>query len=431
MQETTVKTWAGTYVCTPKAIHRPTDEATLCAIIAQGRERGEAVRVMGAGHSWTDAAMTDGHLIRLDSMTSPVVIDRDAATITVDAGMRLHALVTLLATHGLALENLGSIVEQSVAGAISTATHGTGQTLGNLATQVVAMRLVTGTGEVRTFDAQTPATLDLARVGLGALGVLTRVTLRVVRRYDLEEQSWPLSFREATRQVDALVRNHRHLKLWWLPHTDRVQVFAYNPTHKPRTRLRALERRAETLLNATALAGIVRVGGRIPGLVPGLNAAVQASYFRPRRRVDRGDRLLNVAMPPKHLELEYAIAAERAGEAMERIQAAIKKDRLKVNFPQELRFVAADTIALSPDHGRATCRFGAYVGPGAQSGPYLQHAEQVLADMDGRPHWGKLFTGTGAALRALYPQFDAFNALRREVDPDDVFVNPFVRRLLG
>ncbi len=427
--------WAKNQRSVPIARHTPADEAAIVALVREVRERGESLRVVGAGHSWSDAALTDRHLVSLDRHAGIVAVDRERLRVTVKAGTRLFDLVAALHAHGLALENLGSIAEQSVAGAISTGTHGTGLTHGVLATQVVAMRLVTGTGEVRALSDDdgdvSLELLDAARVSLGCLGVISELTLRVREAFDLEERAWSLPFEEAARTVVALAREHAHLKAWWLPHTGRVQIFAANPTSAPRAGASALSRRADQLINQTVFPAILGLGRLLPSAVPALNRLVGRSYFGERRKVDRSDRIFNVAMPPRHLEMEYGLPLDAVPEVLRDLERMITRRRLRVNFVQELRFVAADACHLSPAFGRESCQLGAYMATSRDSDAYFTGFEAMALAALGRPHWGKLFFADGATLAPRYPRWERFCALSRELDPDSVFTSAFTRRIMG
>lgn len=422
--------WARNEWCTPTAVHQPRNEAEVVALVQHVRSSGGTLKAIGAGHSWTGAAMTDGHLVNLDHLCRVRHVDRATGLVIVEAGARLHALIDVLAQHGLAMENLGSVAEQSVAGAISTGTHGTGLGLKNLASQVVALRLVTGTGKVLVLDTETDGDLlNAARVSLGCLGIITEVTLACVPAFNLEERSWALSFDEAVRELPALISNEEHLKYWWLPHTGKVQVFAYNRTALDVTPTKPYAARLDRWINEVAFGGVVSLTRRYPRLAPSINRLIGLGYFSEGRRVGRSDHLFNVAMPPKHLEMEYAVSADDAPELMQQTRALIKARRLNVNFVQELRFAAGDEAWLSPAYGRDTCHFGAYMGQTSQTQAYFDGFEAMALKMGGRPHWGKIFGADGAAILGTLPKATDFNDLRREWDPADVFTSRFSRHL--
>lgn len=433
MSPGTFYNWARNHRAHPRTIRSVRGDAALAALVERARARGETVKPVGAGHSWTDIACTDGHLIDLDGDDDILDVDITRCTVTVRAGIRLHKLVQTLDLHGLALCNLGSITEQSVAGAISTGTHGSGARFGNLATQVTGLRLVTGTGEILDVSAtREPEIFSAARVGLGCLGVITQVTLQCERAFCLHERSEPMRFDAAMSTMQDVVSAHEHVKLWWLPHTNTVHVFRQDRTDASPTRGADLQHRiGQHGAVIELLRGVLWAGQRQPRAIPVLNRFVKPLFLRPTDRVDHGYRLFSTLMPPRHLEMEYAIPRHATRDAVERVRALIRRERLRVNFIQELRFVAADDILLSPAYGRETCHFGAYIGDTRDRARYFERFEQIMLDLDGRPHWGKCFSIGHAELRERLPNYERFSTIRAKLDPDGVFVNPFVRRVFG
>ena len=427
------RNWGGNQTCHPVRTHEPGDERELAEVLRQAHACGETVKVVGAGHSWSDVACTDGHLVRLDRMRDLLRVERDACTVTVQAGMRLKELNELLADHALALTNLGSVSEQSVAGAISTGTHGTGLRFGCLSTQVAELRLMTASGDTLDLDASDGDTFEAARLGLGCLGVVTRITLRCEPAFDLEELRFPLPFDDALERMQALVDEYDHVKFWWLPHTDNVLVFAQRRVAPhPRSRLTRIARapRAwfDTAINQGVFSRLLCVGARAPSLVPVLNRTVERAYFVRGHRVDRSDRVFNLAMPPVHREAEYGIPRDVAPLALRRLRELIDSLRIKVGFVVELRFVARDSILLSPAFKRDSCQLGAYIGDHPHQPIYFDAFQTLCRQLGGRPHWGKEFRADAAELALMFPAHARFNAVRRKLDPDGLFENRFVRR---
>lgn len=366
----------------------------------------------------------------LDRLAGPVSIDRHSGEVTVWAGTRLYALNTLLAEHGLAMPVLGSVDQQSVAGAISTGTHGSAPRLGNLASLVTRLRMVLPDGEVVQVDGdRTPELFQAARVGLGALGVITQVTFRCVPAFHLEEESYPLSFDEALRALPELLDREEFVKLWWLPYTDQVQVFCYRRTQQDST-FRPIRRWLdERVLNGVVFSAVLRVGEAKPEWIPALNRAVGSIYFRPSRQVARSDQSFHIAMPPIHDETEAAIPVEQTGTALRWLREFLEGQGLAVNFVVEVRFGAGDDAWLSPAYGRATCFLGAYIAASRDRDRFFQGFEERMLSLGGRPHWGKFFRVQGSGIRRLYPRFDDFAALRASLDPEGLLLNPFLERI--
>ena len=419
--------WARTASCTPAAFTRPGSEEELRRVLQGAAARGQAVKVVGGAHSWSDAACTEGTLISLDALAR--VLSFGVDRVTVEAGLRLDALNEALASRGLALGVIGSIARQSVAGAIATGTHGSGPRHGSLASLVCGLRLMLADGSVRDLAPGDPL-FDAARVSLGALGVVTRVTLRCEPAFRLEERAAPLPFDEAVARIPELARDEAYVKLWWLPHTEVVQVYRCRRTEADPT-FRALARWFDDrVVNRLVFAAVLRLSRAAPRLIPRLNALVCAAYFRATRKVARSDLALTIAMPPVHQEVEYALPLERAGEALQAVRALIAREQLRVNFVVELRFVAPDDAWMSPAFGRPTVYVGAYMAQAEDLPRYFRLFEEAMLAMGGRPHWGKQFSATASALREACPNHARFAALRDALDPLGRFDNDFLRRVL-
>lgn len=429
---TVFRNWAGNVVSRPQRFLQPRTEAEVQEIVRTTRRRKGKLRVVGAGHSWTDVAACDDTLLNLDHLNRVVDVDFENWRITVQAGIRLYQLIEELDRRGMALLNLGSVTEQSIAGAIATGTHGSGLAYGALPTQLHSFRLVTGDGELlRVSRSENKGLFHAASVSFGALGIITQVTLQVEPTYNLEENSFSMPFDAVLRLAPQLYRDHPRLKFWWLPHTDQVQVYTYDKTSKPRDGRSPLRERYDRFMNDVAFGAVMGLGRRAPDLVPTLNALVRRSYFQPFTRVDRWDRVLTVPMPPVHLENEYGLPVDRTVEMMDRARHLINSRKLTVGFVNEIRFVKADQNWLSPAFERDSVQFGAYTPDGRDARAYLEGVEDIAYELSGRPHWGKNFHATPDYLRRVYPRFDDFARLRAELDPANVFVNDFVARTLG
>jgi L-gulono-1,4-lactone dehydrogenase len=421
--------WARTCSSMPAARAQPASEDEVAELV-RAASRGARVKVVGAGHSWSDIACTDGMLLSLDRLDRVLEVHENRHEVTVEAGIRLRALNAALAECGLALPVLGSIAEQSVAGAISTATHGSAPKLPNLAGLVTRLRMVLADGSVVDLSAdRDPDLFAAARVGLGALGVITRVTLRCIPAFRLEEICEPMRFDEALDKVPDLAAREEFVKLWWLPHTESVQVFRYRRTEAPSHFRRAARWVDEAIVNRGMFALLLGAGRLWPALIPKANRMVRAAYFRPRRSVASSHQALTLAMPPSHQEIEYALPRELGAESLQRTRALVERDRLRVNFIVELRFVAGDDAWMSPDYRRDSAHLGAYMASAPDLPRYFSTFEAEMLALGGRPHWGKQFSATAEHLRAAYPEYDRFDALRRKVDPQGMFRNAFLERV--
>lgn len=423
--------WAGTVRADFGRVERPGSEAELVAAVAAAASAGERMKAWGAGHSWSAVAAPERVGLQLDRLAGIEAIDPVARTVTVRAGTRLRDLSAALDAHGLAMPILGSVAEQSIAGAISTGTHGSSVHHGNLASLVRGLRLVTADGALRVASRESdPDLFAAARVGLGALGILSELTLQVVPAFRLEERTRSLPVEEAIADAPALLASAPYAKLWWLPHTDQAVLFTATPTEAPVSE-RPWQRRVDAAINDWAFGPLLAAGARLPALVGPMNRVVGASYLRPTRRVNRSDLVFNLVMPPSHREAEAAVALERAGEALGALRDLIRAGGHRVGFIQELRAVAADDAWLSPASGRATAQLGAYIPHSAQADAFFADFWSAMESFDARPHWGKEIGWAPGQIRASFPRFEDFAALRARLDPGGLFLNAMTRALFG
>ena len=425
------RNWAGNQQCAPLSIERPRSEAELVDTVRRAAAAGERVKVAGAGHSFTGAALTDGRLVSLDGYCGVPAEDRERGTVTVQAGIRLQDLNRELDRRGLALPNLGDIAYQSIAGAIATATHGTGRLLGGLATQVCGMRLVAGDGEVIECspDAE-PELFRAARVGLGALGIASTVTLQCVPAFRLRAVEEPVRVDEVLASLDEHVDGNDHFEFFWVPHTGWALTKRNNRTDEPlapRSRWQAF--RDDILLSNVAFGALCRAGRLRPGLIPRLSKLVPSAG-----RVEYVDTSYRVFASPRLVrfyEMEYAIPRAAAAEALNRVRELVDRSGLRISFPVEVRFTAADDISLSTAHVRESCYIAVHVYQGMQYQQYFEGVESIMDDYGGRPHWGKLHFQTAETLAPRYGEWDAFQRARARLDPEGRFTNRYLDRVLG
>jgi L-gulono-1,4-lactone dehydrogenase len=420
--------WSRTEHCDPDRLAFPEDEAAVVALVVEARAAGQRVRVIGAKHSWSSIAMSEGVLVSLDRMQELISVDAEASTCTVQGGVRLHRLNDLLAERGLALPIVGSVVEQSLAGVLSTGTHGSSLLHGNMPSGVVALRVVTGTGELLDLTAGDPR-LDAARVGLGAFGIITQVTIRVVPAFRLCERTETIPFDRALADLDEIARSAEYVKLWWLPHTDAVIVFRTERTTDAGDVSKLARWVDRVVVNGLAFAVLLLLGRFLSFLVPVLNRLVGKTYLSPRCTVGRSDEVLSLAMPPRHREMEYAVPVEQAAEALRQTRALIEQGGLRVNFITEVRFVRGDAGWMSPASGSDVCQLGAYMADASGIQTYFDSFEAAMKALGGRPHWGKELSCSAEEIRGMYPRAADWGIEVRRLDPDGVFTNPFLERL--
>ena len=431
------KNWAGDQACTPANLVQPASVEAVQESVREAARQGRGIRVVGAGHSFGDNVLTSGDLLSLDRLSGLLGVDREAGTVRVAAGTRLRDLNRLLDGHGLALANLGDIDSQSVAGAISTATHGTGRNLGNLATFVEDVELVTAKGEVLQASTAGPDVLSAARVSVGALAVVTAYTLRVVPAFALHGVQEPASLEETLARLDEHVDGNDHFEFFTFPHSATVLAKRTNRVTDPvpendgpaPRRLRSyLE---GELLENTALDLVCRLGRTRPGLIPRLNR-LATDLVTPTSRTGVSHEVLVSKRSVRFTETEWALPREACVEALTEMRRLVTARRLDVNFPFEVRFVAGDRDSLlSPAYDRESCYIAAHMYRGMPWQAFFTVVQDVALSYGGRPHWGKRHSLSAAQLAELYPRWDDFQRVRRELDPAGLFANDHVRRIFG
>ena len=413
------RNWAGNQRSTPVRIERPRSEADVVALVRAAAADGRRVKVVGAGHSFTAIARTDDVLVTLDNMGAVVGIDHDTGQVRVEAGARLFNLNPQLHAAGLAMPNLGDIAYQSVAGATSTSTHGTGLGFSSIAAGVVGMRLVAGDGIVVVLGPNDdPDLLEVARVGLGALGIITEVTLQCVPAFNLHAVEEVLPADEVLDSFDEMAAATDHIEFFWMPHTDLAM----------RSRWKRFKNKE--LMENAAFGAFNHIGRMAPSLIPHLNGLVasegdRAEYLTTSYEVFASPRRV------RFYEMEYGVPAEYGIEALRRVMDLVQNLGRPISFPIEYRILGPDQIPLSTSVGRPTAYIAVHVFRRTPYEDYFRGVEQIMDDYGGRPHWGKLHFQTSDSLGGRYPQWYRFQAARRRLDPTGRFANDYLDRVLG
>ena len=425
-----VSNWARNHRCVPDAVHQPASTDEVARIVRQAHEAGQRVKVIGAGHSFTATAMTDGVMLRLDNMTQILNVNSEAGQVHVQAGATLHDFCRELHNYGLALPNLGDIDVQSIAGAISTATHGTGSGLGNLATNVVAMTLVNGKGEIVELNEGDPR-ISIAAVGVGALGVVCEVVLQCVPSFRLHAYETIEYLDDLLDDIPSFAESADHAEFFWMPGARRCQVKRNQRTTEDIQRPgKVAYFRDKYVAENLAFGTVCRVGRRWPSLAPRIAKLVSSSVSE-RDLIDDSFRVFASPRLVRFVEMEYGIPLECLPEAVQRVREVTKHLSFPSLFPIEVRVSAADDIALSTGFGRSNGWVAVHQYVGAPYESYFQQVADIMDSYGGRPHWGKMHYLNAAQLCERYPRWGEFQELRAALDPDGTFRNEYVDRVLG
>ncbi|MFB8347686.1 D-arabinono-1,4-lactone oxidase [Streptomyces niveus] len=428
----TWRNWAGNVSARPTRTSSPASVAELAEAVVRAAEDGLRVKAVGTGHSFTSAAATDGLLIRPDLLTGIRAIDRKAGTVTVEAGTPLKRLNEALAREGLSLTNMGDIMDQTVAGATSTGTHGTGRESASIAAQIRALELVTADGSVLTCSPdENPDIFASARIGLGALGVVSAITFAVEPVFLLTAREEPMSFDRVTSEFDALVAENEHFEFYWFPHTGNCNTKRNNRSAGPAAPAGPVSGWIEDELLSNGLFQVAcSLGRAVPRSIP-LIARVSSRALSARMYTDIPYKVFTSPRRVRFVEMEYALPRESAVGALREVKAMIERSPLRVSFPVEVRTAPADDIPLSTASGRETAYIAVHLYRGTPYRSYFTAVERIMTAHGGRPHWGKVHTRDAAYLAGVYPRFEEFTAVRDRLDPERLFGNPYLRRVIG
>jgi L-gulono-1,4-lactone dehydrogenase len=424
--------WARNQSMTPAAVVHPASVDEVSRVVKEAAAAGRRVKAIGSGHSFTGIGLTDGVLVRLDRLDRLVSADPTTGRVVVQAGLSLHRLNALLAERGLGLTNMGDIDVQTVSGAIATGTHGTGRDSGALATQVVGLELVLADGSVLTCSAQeNPDVFAAARVSLGALGIVTAVTLQAEPAFLLSADERPMPLLEVIDDFERHVAENEHFELYWFPHTDLALTKRNNRSAgpaRPLSRVRlALE---DEVVSNGVFEATCRVGRAYPQAIPRINRAI-AGAASPRTYTDAAPAVFTSKRRVRFKEMEYAIPRAELPGVLRELRTLPERHGLRISFPIEVRVAPADDIPLSTAFGRDSAYVAVHVFKGTDERAYFAAVEALMGTVGGRPHWGKLHSLDAARLRERYPRFEEFTALRDRLDPERRFGNAYLERVLG
>lgn len=427
--------WSRSISATPQRVETPWTTPSLQRVVEQAITDGRRIKAIGSGHSFTGIAAADDIQLDLSKHTGIVALDQHRRRVTLRAGTRLWQIPQLLADTGLAMENLGDINHQSIAGAISTATHGTGLAYGGLSSQVVGVQLLTGTGQ--TLDVSTdqrPEMLDALRVTLGALGFITQVTLQLVPAYDLHTVQERAPLETIIDSWADLHASHDHFEVFWFGHDD--QTITKTSTRRAVTPCRPTLTQTlrhglfDDAVTNGGLSMLCHLGRIRPGLTPRLNRLATRAWGTS----DTVAHWSQAFVSPRRVrfnEMEYAVPLDDVPEVLRELRAMFRRHQISSVFPLELRAAAPESTWLATNHNRRTGYIALHQHFQQDHRDYFARVEPILAAADGRPHWGKVHTMDAGVLAGRYPHWEAVIALRDALDPQRLFANAYLTRILG
>lgn len=427
--------WSGLESARPERSVEPVDTAAIVTEIERARAARSTVKMVGTGHSFTAISAPEATMLTPGGLIGIVAVDRVAMTVTAYAGTPLKVLNAELERMGLSLHNMGDIAEQTLAGAVSTGTHGTGGTAAGLAAQIAGLELVTGTGEVLRATADENADVfDLARVGLGALGILTTITFCVEPLFLLEAHEQPMSWDEALDSFDEMTTESHHVDMYWFPHTDRMLTKRNDRLDADLTEARPAPRFRGWLddhfLPNTVFGLLTAGANHAPGVIPRMNR-INARLLGSRTYSDVAHRVFTAERSVVFREMEYAVPREVGLNVLREVRRAVDASDLRISFPVEIRVAPADNVPLSTAYDLDSLYLAFHTHRAADHHRYFALLEPILCAAGGRPHWGKVHTRAAPDLAPAYPRFADFLALRDRLDPDRIFANAHLRRILG
>ncbi|MEO6473420.1 MAG: D-arabinono-1,4-lactone oxidase [Aeromicrobium sp.] len=424
--------WGQSAEGNPRTVAHPSSTAEVVALVRKATADAMRVKAIGASHSFTDIGVTDGVLLHLDRMKSVLEWDMSLGRVRVQAGISLHELNPILKGHGLAFPNLGDIDPQSVAGAVSTGTHGTGGKLHGISKAVVAVQIVTASGDIVEID-EDHVFFGASRVTLGALGIITEVTLQCEPAFLLHAREEPMALPEVFDRLHELVSENDHFEFYWFPHTEKALIKRNNRVPAG-TQVRPIGRFRQWLddefLSNDAFDVINKVARRTPTLIPRINNTT-ASMISEREYVDDS---FNVFVSPRRVkfrESEFAVPRYAVQDVLGELRNWLDAGHENITFPIEVRFTAADDVWMSTGHERDNAYVAVHQYYKTDYRQYFDAAQSIFTEHEGRPHWGKLHTLGADYFGKTYARFDDFVTVRDRFDPDRVFTNPYLDRVLG
>jgi len=422
--------WSESFISKPEMILYPKNEEDIHNIIKYCHKNKKKIRVIGAGHSFTPLAVTNNILLSLENFSGIDKIDYENKRVSVWAGTTLLELGKLLYKHGLSMENLGDINVQTIAGAISTGTHGSGINFGNLSTQVTELSIITASGDYLTIsETENSHLFNAARLSLGLLGIIIKVEINVISAHQLISVSKRSTINKSFPNLNELIKTNRHFEFFWFPHTETIQIKTLNPaTSNPKNNLKGSSTFNDLIIENGALSLVSKLSRMQPKLSRFISKMIALS-IPTGHTIGNSFEMYATPRLVKFNEMEYSIPAEHMASAMKDINYVIQKYKFDVHFPIECRYVKGDKLWLSPSYERDAAYIAIHMYKGMAYKHYFAKLEEVFKHYQGRPHWGKEHTLTPIDLQNLFPKYNDFLQVRKQLDPNNLFLNSYLAEL--
>jgi L-gulono-1,4-lactone dehydrogenase len=437
------RNWAGNVTARPRRVAEPSSAQEVAAEVGRAAADGMRIRMTGRGHSFTPTAETDGVMLRPTRLRAIRSINPAAGTVTVEAGCPLHLLNATLLARGLSLANMGDIQVQTVSGATQTGTHGTGRDLGGMSAQIAALELVLADGKVVTVSADSPdgglqlpgdlgaGLFDAARVGLGALGIVTAVRFNVVPAFLLQAREEPMTWTRVISELDELTAENEHFEFYWFPHSEGCLTKRNNRTDGPASPLPRWRYLLDDEFLSNTLFGLTcQLGRRIPAAIPTVNS-VAARALGARTYTDAAYKVFTSPRRVRFKEEEYAVPRAALSDVLGEVKSLFQRRDWRISFPIEVRVTPPDDLWLSTAYKRDSAYIAIHVFHPSPHEAYFTEVESIMTAVGGRPHWGKMHTRDADYLSGVYPRHADFVALRDALDPERRFGNDYLAQVLG
>lgn len=422
--------WSGSVQCSPKAILTPASEEEIKSIIRNCAIEKSTIRTVGSGHSFTGLVSTDGTIISLDLYQGLESVDKENCEATVLAGTKLKILGEILLSNGLAQKNLGDIDVQSVAGAAGTGTHGTGPTFGSVSSQILEITLITASAEVLVCsETKNREIFKAAQVSLGALGIVTKIKLQLVPAYKLKYERAKSTFDDCLNNLEKYNKENRNFEFYWFPHTNGVQLKTLNITEEEPTKSSFMKYFNDMILENGAFKVLSELCRLFPSLCKTVSK-ISAAGVSTGIDVNYSNKIYATPRLVKFQEMEYNLPVEKGIEVLKEMRDSINKNKFRVHFPIEVRFVKGDDMYLSPAYQRDSIYIAVHMYKGMEYKTYFDAMETIFKKYNGRPHWGKMHTRTANELSQLYPMWNKFQEIRNQLDPNGLFMNDYLKKLM-